>query len=178
MRHVKLLLKSMAAEPESLQSTIEALNRRELALLEERRKIDARLSQVRTARAALTALESDEPVEFEGGLAEAIRTALKTNADRSLVPTEVRTIIKALGYDLSAHSNPLASIHSVLKRLAESGEAKTKEWKQQPGTTRYYWNPEQQPVAAPILSVNLRGVSAKASIGAIGVPTPKKIESE
>jgi hypothetical protein len=53
-------------------------------------------------------------------LADACRAVLKTTMT-SMTPKEVRDGIKRLGYDLSGKSNAMASIHSVLKRLAESG---------------------------------------------------------
>ena len=55
-------------------------------------------------------------------LADACRKILQDD-ERHLKPVEIRDILEAGNYDLSQHSNPLASIHGVLKRLSESGEA-------------------------------------------------------
>jgi hypothetical protein len=125
--------------PKPLSDAISALSNEESAILKEMRRLDLRLSQIRTARAALVALESDEPVTFHGGLADACRTVLKNSPDRSLVPTDVRDRVIALGYDHGEHANFLASVHSTMKRLVESGEVRTKTWKKDPGTTRYVW---------------------------------------
>lgn len=40
-----------------------------------------------------------------------------------MTPIEIRDALETSKYDLSQHSNPLASIHSVLKRFVASGEA-------------------------------------------------------
>jgi hypothetical protein len=104
------------------RESLTELRREYERVLEERRQRDIRLSQLQTAINALVALDTDEPITFAGTLTDACRAALK-NAGRPLAPMQVRDIIVALGYDLSQHkSNPLASIHSVLKRLAESGD--------------------------------------------------------
>lgn len=78
-------------------------------------------------------------MEFDGKLADACRIVLKNVGQKSLTPTEVRDAVKALGYDLSKHTNQMAAVHSVLKRLKDAGEVDTKEWKQAPGQRRYYW---------------------------------------
>jgi hypothetical protein len=126
-------------DPEQVARMIAALAEEEESLVDGMKKADVRLSQVRSARAALVALESEEPIQFDGNMADACRTILKKNAGRSLSPLEVRDELKAIGYDFSQHKhgNIMAVIHSVLKRLAESGEVKTKEAKD--GSTRYYW---------------------------------------
>jgi hypothetical protein len=122
-----------------IQDTIRALEEQEAAIADEFQRLEARLAQVRTAKAALIALESDEPMEFDGNLADACRRVLQAAGRRSLSPTEVRDAVKALGYDITKHTNVMAAIHSVLKRLAETPEVDTKELKQAPGQRRYYW---------------------------------------
>jgi hypothetical protein len=54
-------------------------------------------------------------------LAEACRKVLKEN-DRYMSPREIRDMLEVNDYDLTQHPNHLASIHGVLKRLAESGD--------------------------------------------------------
>lgn len=118
------MLADLAAEEETLTDVI--------------KKADVRLARVRAARASLLALTDEEPPEFDGGLADACRTILKSNANRSMSPLEVRDALKGIGYDASKHTNLMASIHSVLKRLVQSNEAKSKEAKDGSGT-RYTW---------------------------------------
>ena len=91
---------------------------------DERRKVDARLTKIQAAITALTALESGEAATFTGSLADACRAVLKGNTTY-MSPTEVRDGVVALGYLMAQHKNPMASIHSVLKRLEQSGNAST-----------------------------------------------------
>jgi chromosome segregation ATPase len=55
-------------------------------------------------------------------LAEAIRKVLQST-DNYWSPVKVRDALVAQQYDLSGYTNALASIHAVLKRIFESGEA-------------------------------------------------------
>lgn len=59
-------------------------------------------------------------------LAEAIRKILDHHP-QARTARGVRDSLFASGYDLSQHNNPLASIHGVLKRMADSGEIDTVE---------------------------------------------------
>ncbi len=43
----------------------------------------------------------------------------------NMSPIEIRGALEQGGYDLSQHANALASIHGVLKRLAEGGEVES-----------------------------------------------------
>lgn len=136
----------MTEDDKRLVEAIAALNEQEAAIMEVLTRLESRLSQVRTARNTLIAIERDEPTQFEGTLADAIRTVLK-NHKGSLSPTEVRDKVKALGYDLNKHDNVMAAVHGVLKRLEEAHEADTKVWKNTPGQ-RYFWigaTTQQQP---------------------------------
>lgn len=69
------------------------------------------------------------------GLAEACREVLR-RVNQFRTARGVRDTLEASGYDLKQHNNPLASIHGVLKRLAESGDVEPHESN---GTTRYRW---------------------------------------
>jgi hypothetical protein len=55
-------------------------------------------------------------------LTDACRALLEASR-RFMTPIEVRDALEASKYDLTQHSNPLASIHGVLKRFVASGEA-------------------------------------------------------
>jgi hypothetical protein len=149
----------MADTDARLTDAITALNEQETAIVAGMQKFEARLSQVRTARASLLAMESEEPIAFDENLTEACRTVLRSSTD-SFSPTEVRDKVKALGYDLSKHDNQMAAIHGVLKRIVESGDAKTKEAKDGSGT-RYFWvgsssehRPKRRPIEALIEAAN------------------------
>jgi hypothetical protein len=133
-------LSSILMDPSNaVRDAIAALEREEKELLDQHQRTEVRLTQVRTAKAALVALENEEPIEFDGKLADAARIALKSVGRRSLTPTEVRDAVKALGYNIEKHTNQMAAVHSVLKRLHEANEAGVKELPQAPGQRRYYW---------------------------------------
>ncbi len=121
-----------------LTAALKALDDQEAAVSATIEALEARREQIRTARQALLPLASDEPVEFDGKLTDAVRAVLR-NHDGSLVPIQVRDKVKELGYDMTPHSNQMAAIHGVLKRLKEAKEVDTKEWKKEPGIIRYFW---------------------------------------
>jgi len=120
---LKQILASLIAEDEALTET--------LATTQER------LVKVRTALAALSTLNDSLGVTFDG-LADACRAVLRTS-EKPMTPLEVRDGLKGVGYNLTQHKNEMASIHSVLKRLAESKDVKstTKD-----DATRYVWTGE------------------------------------
>ena len=136
----------MSAEDQSVSNAIKALEDQERTLLDALKKIEDQLVRVRTARSALVALVTEEPMPFDGNLADAIR-ALLSRSKNSYKPVEVRDAVRTLGYTFKEDSNQMAAVHGVLKRLVESGDVKTKEWSKQPGITRYYWNRDQPPKA-------------------------------
>lgn len=57
------------------------------------------------------------------GFTQAIRFELRRAGQRGLTPKEMRAALIHRGIDLRSQSNPLASIHTVLKRLVAAGEA-------------------------------------------------------
>ena len=53
-----------------------------------------------------------------------VRAILK-KAVEPLTASEIRESLGAIGFDMKSYSNPLATIHTVLRRLGESGEMET-----------------------------------------------------
>jgi len=82
--------------------------------------LEGRLSQLKHSIAALTKLCGYEPT-VPLGLTDACRLVLR-NATQPLTALEVRDRLASIGVGLDRHSNPLASIHTVLKRLHDAGE--------------------------------------------------------
>lgn len=78
-------------------------------------------------------LEALDEVVRPAGLTNAVRSALHAAGGAPLTPREVRDIVPMF---LIGHSNPLASVHTVLKRLArtEDVEATSKD-----GNAAYRW---------------------------------------
>ena len=56
------------------------------------------------------------------GFTDAIRMVLSNNPSHSANAIHVRNLLEKSKFDLSGYSNPLASIHTILKRLAKQGE--------------------------------------------------------
>jgi hypothetical protein len=106
----------MSDQLPDLTHLVQSLDAQEAQLVTLIEKATRQLAQVRQAKAALAGEGDDEPIAFEGKLADAIRTVLIAS-DRSFVPTEVRDAVKALGYTFKEGSNEMAAVHGVLKRL-------------------------------------------------------------
>lgn len=144
----------MPPDDEQIAAAIAALVAQENELVDAIRKADLRLNRVRAARTALEALSSEEPIEFEGRLADACREVLKRAAGNSLSPVEIRDQLKVIGYDISTnnHTNIMASVHSVLKRMAgPDKDVRQKQAKDGSGA-RYWWAGERQRVSGSNLS--------------------------
>jgi hypothetical protein len=90
------------------------------ALGSQRRELDARLTQLAHTIGTLNRLCGFVPT-VPWGLTDACRLVLR-NVAAPLTPTEVRDRLQSIGFDLSKYANELAAIHTVLKRLRESGE--------------------------------------------------------
>jgi len=90
------------------------------ALGEERQRIDRRLGELAQTISSLSRLCGLTPT-VPWGLTDACRTVLRS-AGVTMTPAEVRERLQAIGCDLSSYSNVMAAIHTVLKRLNESGE--------------------------------------------------------
>lgn len=68
-------------------------------------------------------LLSLEELGGKPGFLDAIRYVLKAHAPKKMTPTEIRSWITiAKKMDLSGYSNAMASIHTTLRRMKESGE--------------------------------------------------------
>jgi hypothetical protein len=72
------------------------------------------------------------------GFTDAIREVLKSKGQYvGFTPVGVRDALKAAGFDLSKYKNPLASIHTILKRLEMKSEARGVT--QDDGSITYVW---------------------------------------
>jgi hypothetical protein len=90
------------------------------ALVAQQSELEARIAQLRHSIAALTTLCGYEPT-VALGMTDACRLVLR-NAEAPLTVLEIRDRLKTIGVNLDKYSNPLASIHTVLKRMHEGGE--------------------------------------------------------
>jgi hypothetical protein len=95
-------------------------------LFRRREELATRIAKQQTRVAALTALAGEREVEQMaemdlGGLTNACRTAFRAAGNRGLMPTEVRSSLEQLRFPRT-HKSILSSIHTVIKRLEQSGE--------------------------------------------------------
>jgi hypothetical protein len=97
------------------------------AIAERDKQIDA-LIQTLNALGKLVGEEfvapRDGELEPPAGMTDSIRTIL-TQEDAPLTASEIRDRLEAKGFDIKSYSNPMANIHTILRRLTESGEVET-----------------------------------------------------
>jgi hypothetical protein len=121
--------------------------KRELAdLLKQRQKIDQKIVQLQPIISHLEGLcrelgdraakETAAKVELTTGLTELARITLE-EAYIPLSATDLKKRMEAKGFDFSNYSNPLASVHVVLRRLVKSGKVKVVP--QKGGKKAYQW---------------------------------------
>jgi hypothetical protein len=106
------------------------------ALGERRRAVDTRLAELAQTIGTLSRLCGLTPT-VPMGLTDACRLVMR-GAGLPMAPSEVRDRLRAIGFDLSKYSNDLGAIHTILKRLNESGELRFVA--RGPGKHQYIWN--------------------------------------
>jgi len=105
---------------EEYRRALDAAVREYERLSAEHATLESRIAQLKHSIAALTKLCGYEPT-VPLGLTDACRLVLR-NAVAPLTALEVRDRLASIGVDLDKYSNPLASIHTVLKRMQDAGE--------------------------------------------------------
>jgi hypothetical protein len=125
--------------------------------------LEGRLAQLKHSIAALTKLCGYEPT-VPLGLTDACRLVLR-NATEPLTALEVRDRLASIGVDLEKHGNPLASIHTVLKRLHDAGELTGRDRDEPSARTAYVF-------ALPVHGVTGVGTSRRRITGE-GLCPPK-----
>jgi hypothetical protein len=89
--------------------------------LADRARLEKRLGELQQTIGSLCRLCGLEPtVPF--GLTEACRLILRS-ASRPVTAVEVRDRLATMGFDLSRYANVMATVHTVLRRMREAGEA-------------------------------------------------------
>ncbi|HEV2521857.1 MAG TPA: hypothetical protein VGT24_05695 [Candidatus Acidoferrales bacterium] len=108
--------------------------KQELAdLIAKQQEAERRIVLVRQSLQTLAGLCQSEGVDFKPSaeasyllenstLADEIRTILKAASPQFMRPRHIKFALERLGHDLAQYQNPQATIHMVLKRMAESGE--------------------------------------------------------
>ena len=125
------------------RAALDAAVREYEALTKQRAGLVGRIAQLAQTIGSLTRLCGFVPT-VPWGLTDACRMVLK-GAGHPLTAIEVRGQLNAMGFDLSKYSNELAAIHTILKRLNESGEAHftSRAWDR----PAYAWKPTPRVIA-------------------------------
>ncbi len=120
-------------------------------LLRRRREIDTELSRLRSVilvlyeKAGCSNAREDKLMDLFGQLdvctprlTDAVKDALyAADPKRRLPAIQIKDLMEISGFDFAKFTNPLASVHSTLRRLAAQGEIGSRIEK---GTTMYWWN--------------------------------------
>ena len=141
---------------------------------QQRQDIDKRLAEVAQTIGTLSrlcGLVSTVPL----GLTDACRLVVR-GAGVPVTPTDVRQRLKTIGFDLSKYSNDLAAIHTILKRLNESGELRFIPRGNEPGKHAYLWNHEPHVVAlGPDIAAFMRDAGLeREAMRALEEPAPPR----
>jgi hypothetical protein len=110
-------------------------------------------------------LESLVEMAGEYRVTSNIRLVLRS-ADAGLSAPEIRAALQSSGWDVSSYSNPLAFIHTVLRRLVEADEIE--ELPAVEGTKKYRWigaeNQKEKPeTPVPAVSPRKRVAAGKVA---------------
>jgi hypothetical protein len=89
---------------------------REMANLRQLIRANANMLPDGERKVFISEMDEAEPA----GFTDTIRRLFQSSKN-GLTPVELRDALVASGMDFSSQSNPMASIHSVLKRLEKSG---------------------------------------------------------
>ena len=104
----------------------------------QRQDVDKRLAEVAQTIGTLSRLCGLTPT-VPLGLTDACRLIVR-GAGVPLAPTDVRQRLQSIGFDLSKYANDLAAIHTILRRLNESGELRVIGRRNEPGKHSYLWH--------------------------------------
>ena len=127
---------------EDYRRALEAATREYEELGAKRREIDQRLAELAQTIGTLSKLLGLTPT-VPMGLTDAIRLVVR-GAGVPMTPVDVRDRLQAIGFDVSKYANDLAAVHTILKRLNESGELRF--IPRAPGKHQYTWNRPATPV--------------------------------
>jgi len=104
---------------EDYRRALEAATREYEELGAKRQAIDMRLAELAQTIGTLSKLLGFTPT-VTMGLTDAVRLIMRGGVP--VTPIEVRDRLHAIGFDVSKYANDLAAVHTILKRLNESGE--------------------------------------------------------
>ena len=144
------------------------------ALGQQRQDVDKRLAEVAQTIGTLSRLCGLVPT-VPLGLTDACRLVVR-GAGVPVTSTDVRQRLESIGFDLSKYVNDLAAIHTILKRLNESGELRLIPRGNEPGKHAYIWNhgPHVAELGADIKAFMRDADLEREAMRAIDEPTPRR----
>ena len=153
--HLHVMYKISSMAPDEYRSALQAAIKEYEALGEQRRSIDSRLAQLAQTIGTLSRLLGLTPT-VPLSITEAVRLAVRSGVP--MTPLDVRERLLAIGTDLSAYSNDLAVIHTVLKRLNAAGEVRI--IPRASGKNAYLWATPPRAIAiGPEVAEFIRGTT-------------------
>jgi hypothetical protein len=163
---------------EDYRSALTAAIKEYEALGEQRQEIDGRLAQLAQTIGTLSrllGLAATVPMR----ITDAVRLAARSGVP--MTPLEVRERLLAIGVDLSTYSNDLAVIHTVLRRLNDSGELRL--IPKPGGKHAYLWAKPARVIAlGPEIAEFVRGLPADRAFAAVdaaaGVARARKVRKK
>ena len=127
---------------DGIRSELENVLTEELEIELRLRKLRERSEALGKASQGLAGLVGENQEEESIGITDAIRKILRDGSNHIWKPTAVRVSLKREEFPIGKYQNPLAVIHTTLKRLEEQSEVKTIE---KDGKTFYKWiDPEEK----------------------------------
>jgi hypothetical protein len=127
-----------------LRDRLDLLEHKHANLKTELGKTEREMVEIKNSIASLSRLDQMSDIaetlrevnSAPEGLTDAIREVLRESPMR-LSPAEIRVALIGIGYNITQHSNVLASIHTCLKRLTMQGEIAPRNER---GKHVYGWN--------------------------------------
>jgi hypothetical protein len=122
----------MAIDPNKVRSQISDAKKRLQHLLRAQQEANQEIQDLRElVRANANFLPEDERLREMAildflkqptNIAEAVRLAVffATILSQKITPLEIRAAAESFGFDFTEYSNPMASIHTILKRMREA----------------------------------------------------------
>jgi hypothetical protein len=104
---------------EDYRRALESATREYEELGAKRHALDKRLAELAQTIGTLSKLIGLTPT-VPLGLTDAVRLIMRGGVP--MTPIDVRDRLHAIGFDVSKYANDLAAVHTILKRLNESGE--------------------------------------------------------
>lgn len=128
------------------------LAKKELAMKRsELHRLESDVRRLESTVMALTALTGKpQDIDVAAGITEAVKQAIRIQAPTGLFPTTVKLRLEEAGFPFQDMKNPMASIHSVLKRLEQSGFIRRSA--ADDGKTAYFWKGGQKGRRKPPLT--------------------------